>query len=81
MAYQKDCYITNEPKASQVLVEMCYTNYVRDCNSQQTIDGEPDEECSQEYDIGKKIDISRILLTLAMRRPNLKDILSRKNPK
>ena len=54
MTYQKDCYITYVPKASQVSVEMCYTNYVRDCDLEQNTDGEPEQECSQEYDTGEK---------------------------
>ena len=51
--YRKDCYIETRMKSSLAKVEVCYSNFVRQCGA--TVQPQDDEEqvCTKEHDTGE----------------------------
>lgn len=57
--YRKDCYIESVPEAKEQSVEICQSNFVRNCDLVvDEFDEEEEEECSSEYDTGSITDKS-----------------------
>ena len=55
--YKRDCYVETTAKASSVKLEVCRSNYVRDCDTLLTStrtdqDEGENYECTQEFDTG-----------------------------
>ena len=57
MTYKKDCYVKYEAEARSEKIELCHTNYARECDPNALLragDEGAKEHCTTEHDTSKR---------------------------